>query len=230
MKNGLCRYAVKVVLVAGAVAALAACASKTADVSQYSGFLGDYSKLEKTKAEDGMPVMRWASPELKNRTYTHLIIDPVVIYPKPVATEQVDVATAVQAVAYLDKEVRKKVQDDITLVDVPQANTVRMRAAVTGVKTQAEDFQFYEVIPVSLVISGAMAAAGERDRNVNVYLEVELTDASTGEVLGRAVRKAISANTVKNDKVEVTLDDIKPTLDLWADQAEQFVQRTLLKK
>jgi hypothetical protein len=209
---------------------LAACASKVADVKQYSGFLGDYSQLKETKAEDGTPVMRWVSPDFKKGQYTNLLIDPIVIYPKPVATVQVDVATAEEAVSYLDTELRQRLSTEVDLVNSIQPNTIRMRAAVTGVRTSAEDFQFYEVIPVALIVAGTMAAAGERDRNIDVYLEVELTDANTNEVLGRVVRKAISKNTVKNDKVQVTLDEIKPTLDLWVDQGERFAKKFMVTK
>ena len=81
----------------------------------------------------------------------------------------------------------------------------------------------YEAIPISAIIAGANASGGGRDRNIDAFMEVEITDINTDEVLSRAVKKGTSPNILKDDKVKVTMDDLKPTLDIWAGNGAKVI-------
>src|SRR5690606_4152497 len=122
---------------------------------------------------------------------------PVTIYPAPKDSSQVDTQTVRAAASYLDSQLQAQFGDVMEVVKAPVPGALRLRAAITGVETRAEDFKAYEVIPIALIVAGVTSASGTRDRNVDTYLEVEVTDADSGELLGLAVKKGISPTTVE---------------------------------
>jgi hypothetical protein len=99
-----------------------------------------------------------------------------------------------------------------------------MRAAITTVETPADGIKVYEVIPIALVVYGISSATGARDRNVEAFVEVELSDIDTHEVMGRAVKKGIAEEKLENDTTKVGMENLKPTLDGWAKDAVNFVK------
>lgn len=208
---------------------LGACASKVAQKEQFSGFLRDYSQLQEVKLADGSKTLRWVAPGVKDQGYTNIVIEPVAVYPAPKDAGQVDAKTVQAAAAYLDHQLRNQLAGVMHVTTVAGPHTLHLRAAITGVETRAEDFHAYEVIPIALIVAGVSSAAGTRDRNVDTYLEVEVSDASSGEIVGLAVKKAISPTTVENKDTAVTLNDVKPSLDLWAKDAASTL-KTLVSK
>lgn len=207
---------------------LIACTSTTAGKQDYSGFLSDYSQLQKVKLADGTPTMRWVSPSLKGSSYRKVFIDPVVVYPAPKSTAEVSAQLITDAAAYLEQALALQLRGaGMEVVDAPEPGTLRLRAAITTVETKAEDFKAYEIIPIAAIIAGVSAATGSRDRNVEAFVEVEVTDISTNEVMARAVKKGISEEKLPNDKTKASMDQLKPTLDAWAKDAGSFVSLLL---
>lgn len=219
----------RLLLALGAMLLLGACTSSTANKENYSGFLKDYSQLEKVKLADGTPTMRWVSPKLKAGNYTQIFIDPVIVYPAPKSSAQVHYKLILDAASYLEQAVAQQIRGaGMEVVDYPAPGALRLRAAITTVESKAEGLKAYEVIPIAAIVAGVTTATGARDRNVEAFLEVEVTDISTGEVMSRAVKKGISENTLENDKTQVQMKDLKPTLDRWAKDAATFAE-TMLK-
>ena len=206
---------------------LGACTSSTASKEKYSGFLSDYSGLQSVKLADGTKTLRWVSPNIKNKSYTKIYIDPVTVYPAPKDEKQVDAKLVRSAAAYLDQAVRQQLQGTIQVVDSPEPGALRLRAAITAVETPAEGFKAYEVIPIALVVYGVSSATGARDRNVNAYLEAEITDIDSNEVLGYAVKKGVSDEQLENSEAKVSMAQLKPTLDAWAKDAVNFIKLTV---
>lgn len=225
----LLRSRVLILCLFGSSLLLSACASKVVQKEQFSGFLPDYSQLQEVKLPDGSKTLRWALPGVADRGYTRIYIEPVAVYPAPRDASQVDAKTVQAAAAYLNGRLQTEFGKVLEVVDGPMPGAVRLRVAITGVETRAEDFKAYEVIPIALIVAGVTSAAGTRDRNVDTYLEVEVRDASSGELLGLAVKKGISPNTVENKNAQVTLGDVKPTLDQWAKDGAGAVKAFLVK-
>lgn len=216
-------------LLLSSVLLVSACTSTTANQENYSGFLSDYSQLQKVKLADGVPTMRWVSPDLKAGNYRKIFIDPVIVYPAPKSSAQVHYKLILDAASYLEQAVAQQIRGaGMEVVDYPAPGALRLRAAITTIESKAEGFKAYEVIPIAAVVAGISAASGTRDRNVEAFLEVEVTDISTGEVMARAVKKGISENTLENDETQVQVKDLKPTLDRWAKDAAVFAE-TMLK-
>ena len=105
--------------------------------------------------------------------------------------------------------------------NISGSHTLIFRAAITGVSTSTEPLKPYEIIPIALVTAAAMTAAGERDKNSELFLEAEFIDASTGKPVLQVVRKGFGKD-LEDNKQQVTLDTLKGVIDSVVRDIEQF--------
>lgn len=207
---------------------LAGPAARAADPPN-SGFLPDYSRLQPVKTGLGKDAMRWLSPDLTREKYHAVIIEPVVLYPKPEPTDQVPQATLDDITGYLTTSVRDVVFHEVPQATEPGPGIVRLQVAVTAVSVGSAGMKPYEFIPAALVLSTAMRAAGQRSQDVALSVEALLTDSVTGEPLGMVVRHG-SGEQLKNAKTPLTLEQLKKRIDQWAEAAAQMVDQRLRAK
>lgn len=201
--------------------------SETTQKEEFSGFLSDYSQLEKGTSLDGQAVvLKWISPTLPARKYTKVMLDPVVIYPAPKPGPQLRAEVLKSMLAYLNKAVEREVSRNYEIVTVPGNDVVRLRSAITGVRTKAEDLEVYEYIPIALALASVSTATGARDQMVELFLEAELTDSSSGERLAAAVKKGFG-EPVENTSDQVELENVRPVLDSWARSAATLLDSTI---
>lgn len=210
----------QVALVAGAVM-LAGCTSQITKPEKYSGFLGDYSGLKETKTPSGKTVLRWVDPSFKASDYSYVDYQPIVFYPKPQPTAQIDQQTLQGVLDYANSRIKPAIAQRMTITDHPGPRTLIFKAAITGASTAAEGLQFYEILPVTLVVAGAETASGHRTRDTELYFEAEAIDASTGKTVMKVVRKGMGKQ-VSNDTQKVTLNDLKSVVDNLATDVVQF--------
>jgi hypothetical protein len=194
---------------------MAGCASKTAKVEQYSGFLSDYTKLVKGPGVGGGEVLSWISPVLVERKYTKVMLDSVIIYPAPEPGPQIRSEMLTSMLVYLNKAVKEEVGKKYEIVTEPGKGVVRMRAAVTTIETTLEDLAFYEYVPIALALAGASSAAGIRSQAVEILVEAELTDSLSGERVAAAIRKGFG-DSVGGRRHQVEVENVRPVLDGWA--------------
>lgn len=208
------------VLVSAAIvgSVLSGCsAPKTVEETEYSGFLQDYSKLKPEETASGTPVMRYISPDLKKGNYDKVYLESAVLFlgkeqkPSPQVSQQ----TMDEIVAYVNNAQKAVLQSKLALANEPGPRTLRFRSAITAVTAQTEGLKAYEVIPVALVFAGASTAAGTRDSDTAIYVEGEVTDSQTGALLGEFVRKD-AGPSLENKSTQLTLKDVQPVLDKWA--------------
>lgn len=200
-------------IVAGlAINVLSGCASKVTESQNFSGFLPDYSKLTPITSPSGHQTLRWMSPDYKASDYRGVYYTPVVYYPEAKPNARVSQATLDDLRSYVDTRLKAAVAKQKPLVSSPGPGTLIMKTAITTVKAENEDVQFYEVVPVAAVIAGTMAASGHRTQNSVLYLEAQLIDARTGKVVVEAVRKAYG-KTVPNNSAPITLADLQKGAD-----------------
>lgn len=198
-----------------AILGLVGCASSQVDPSQYSGFLKDYSLLKPEKSATGAPVMRWIDPDIKLNQYTHVYIEPSQFYPQPQPTAVIS-AQALQSITrYFDAALKRELGKDMPLAQGPGPNTIVVRPAITAVSTSTEGLRPYEVVPIALVAAAVNTAAGGRDQNVEIATEAAFLDGQSKKVLAQVVRKG-SGKPLENNKTQLTVDDVKPVLDGWA--------------
>lgn len=207
-------------LVTGALL-LAGCTSHVTQSEKFSGFLGDYSNLKEIKTASGAPVLRWIDPSFKASNYSYLMYEPIKFYPEPQPTAQISKETLQGVLDYANSRMKPAMGERLQLTDHAGPRTLIFKGAITGVNTSAEGLQFYEVIPVALVIAGTETATGHRTRDTEVYFEGELVDASTGKPVFKVVRKGFGKQ-VSNDTQKVTANDLKVVVDSLANDTKLF--------
>ncbi|RRV10285.1 DUF3313 domain-containing protein [Pseudomonas sp. v388] len=195
--------------------AVAGCAGSQVDPREYSGFLGDYSRLKPAESASGAPVMRWISPDVEPKQYTRVYIQPSQFYPRPQPTRVVSAQTLQSIARYYDTALKRELGKDFQIVETPLASTIIVRPAITAVSTRTEGLQPYEVIPIALVAAAVNTAAGGRDQAVEIGTELVFVDGQTKEVLAQLVRKG-AGKSLENETTQLTLEDVKPVLDGWA--------------
>jgi hypothetical protein len=194
---------------------LASCASSQVDPSQYSGFLKDYSLLKPQRSESGADVMRWIDPDLELRTYTRIYIEPSQFYPNPQPTPVISSQTLQAISRYYDSALKRELGKEVTIADAPGPGTLIVRPAITAVSTRTEGLRPYEVVPIALLAAAVNTAAGGRDQDVEIATEAAFIDHASNRVMAQVVRKGSGA-ALENASTQLTMDNVKPVLDGWA--------------
>jgi hypothetical protein len=154
--------------------------------SQQSGFLSDYSSLKQSPYD---PAARlYIAQDVDFSSYDNVMVEPVNIIAN---NEQIKANKGLlkEMSEYLTQKVRRGIRQspNFNLVTKPQAKTVKIAFALTAVTVDYSDREVYQYIPVALVITEAARASGASKKDARVVVEVWVTDANTGQVLGRAL-------------------------------------------
>lgn len=197
-------------------------------VGKYSGFFKDYSGLREVTFKDGRKTERWISSGLASGHYSKLYIEPTVYYPAARPAKQVDKRLVEEVARYYGLKVAHQLRGGkLKVVDKPEPGALRLRSAITRLEKKrspkAKDIQ--QEPPIAVVAGGVTGPAGQ-DRDITVYLESELSDAHTGEVLARSVKPDVSVTALAAaDKIG--FEHVRPVLDLWAADAQRFAEKCL---
>ncbi|ELY2496504.1 DUF3313 domain-containing protein [Cronobacter muytjensii] len=200
---------------------LAGCSSSVTKPEQYSGFLKDYSGLEKTTSATGQPVMRWVAPGFNLNNYDSIVYNPVVYYPAPKPTGQISQKVLDGLLNYTNDKLKTAAASRKPLVATPGPRSVIFRGAITAVDSSKEGLQFYEVLPVALVVAGTQVATGHRTMDTSLFFEGELIDAATQKPVVKLVRKG-EGKDLNNENTPLTVDNLKQVIDDMATDARMF--------
>ncbi|WP_318375461.1 DUF3313 domain-containing protein [Enterobacter sp.] len=200
---------------------LAGCASKVAEPDNYSGFLKDYSGLQQTTSASGKPVLRWVDPNFDPNQYDSIIYHPVTYYPVAKPTSQIGQQTLDGLLNYTNSKLKTAIGQRKPLVTSPGAHSLIFRGAITGVDSSKEGLQFYEVVPVALLVAGTQAATGHRTMDTHLYFEGELIDAATNKPVLKVVRKG-EGEDLNNESTPMTVETLKQVVDDMATDATMF--------
>ena len=202
--------------------------SSVASKPHFSGYLGDYSKMKETGTPSGGTALRWVSPDLKKGKYHSIIIDPVGFYPRPPLLAKVSKGRMLEVVQYIAQQVRQEVGRDLKIVDHPGPGVLRWDAAITGVKDNTGNAATAGTastrnLPVSMIFTDAAPTSVPADNSFVVYLESRLVDSQSKKVMAKSVRAGIGGK-VADPKIRVTVEDMKPVLDGWVQDAGVFAR------
>ena len=143
------------------------------------------------------------------------MVDPVILYPRPAPTPTVSEQVLYQMKNKLENNLRRELGAEMPVVATAGPKTLRLQVAITGVDISNKGFKPYEILPVALVVKGAILAAGKRTQEVALYQELEVTDAQTGQLLAQVVRKDFGKNLSNRDEA-LTQEDADKVLQDWA--------------
>lgn len=175
-----------------AVLLAAGCAS----TPEPSGFLSDYSRLEKT----GPARIGFVSPRLAD--YDGFIIDPVefrINRDKPVLTDK----QKADIVNHFRTAFTKALRDmNYTIAEAPGPRVARLRAAITDVQKSKWYMNLHSATKLSGLGTGGAS------------MEAEVIDSVSGEQLGGIIA-AGKGNQFELDHFD-SLDDVEDVIDGWA--------------
>ena len=134
----------------------------------YSGFLGDYSKLQPNpEVEDAL---YYQAPGKSLGDYDKFMIDPVLVHFAPNAKgTALDPAKLKQLTDYAYDEVRKGLSERYSVVDAPGPGVLRIRAALTDIKKTKPAMNIHPATKLSGIGLGGAS------------MEAEGLDSQTGE-------------------------------------------------
>lgn len=184
--------------------AVAGCAPKTG----FSGFLGDYSKLERDPFLDNS--LAYTNPSKDLKQYNKFILEPVVIHFAPDADgTAIDPADLKMLADYWRDEAVRALSRHYVVVMEPGPGVLRIRAAITGIKKN---------VPLASVRSVRRAP----DIGLGgASMEAEGLDAQTGERVTAVVDSRSGAALGITGRRE-SFDDAREVMRLWV---ERFVAR-----
>lgn len=200
-------------------------ATKSSEHPEFSGFLGDYSKLKPYPGEEN--VLEWVNPEISGTGHKAIIIDQVVTHLDPDLLEsgvKPDPDVMHQITTYFHEALVREFGKYFTVTDKAGEGVMRYRAAITGVNAERDlgdtplDF-----VPVVFV---ARTATGANSVKAHVFMESIYTDSVTGQTLAELVQSATGAASGE----EISLDAVKPALDGWAKRAAQRTKAEVDKR
>ncbi len=188
------------------------CASKHTEVEKYSGFLSDYSGLNEAESVSGAPVLRWVSPTFESKNYDNVVLEPIVFYPDIMPTEQIDRNKLNDILSYANETLSVEMKKKLPVVDKAGPRSLIFRSAITAVETNQQNLQFYEVMPVSVLIAGTQMVTGYRTLDTTFYFEAQVIDAKTMKPMITVVRKG-AGETLSNSHQQLTVREVKAIID-----------------
>ena len=184
---------------------------------EYSGFLGDYSKL--VPGPDGGARLVYQDPDANFKSYDKILLEPVTIWSgegsqmNEVSKEdRLAVANRLYSLLYA------RLAKDYEMVQSPQPGAMRMAAALTSTERSYPVMDtLSSVVPVGIVISALKAGITGRPAFVGeASAEMKVTDATTDVILFEGVDSRVGTKNPSGiwDKWE----DVDSALAYWADR------------
>jgi len=155
-----------------------------------SGFLSDYSRLQKTDWGGGIEC--WRDPNLDAKKYDKVMISRIVLSMKPKEGEEVtiDPSDLKTLTDYFHDALAKALKPQMAIVTATEPGTIVIRIALTSlVPTAVSRSLTGTLIPYGFVAEAGSGVATGRPAGSTPYLgetgmEMQFVDAATGSVLG----------------------------------------------
>jgi hypothetical protein len=178
-----------------------------------SGFLGDYSQLE--KGESGEAQLVYINPDTDFSKYNAVMIDSVTLWQNS-QTSDVPAEQQQALTEHLYAALQRQLSQDYKIVSTPGPGVLRLRAAITEAKgANVAGSVVTGVVPQlrAVTMLGGLAT------NTTVFvgeaaIEVEITDAMTNERLVAAVDER--AGTKSPSGMINEWSDVEKAFDYWA--------------
>jgi Protein of unknown function (DUF3313) len=213
------------VVIGGLLLGLTGCAT-THQVSQGvepSGFLGDYSQLQKG-VKDRAVYSYW-NPSADWSKYTKIMIEPVQLWKSDDPDSPLGKLSPEKQemlVSALETALYDRLSKDYTMVNEPGPDVMVIRAAITEAKKSKPVINLVSsVYPAALVLSyGKQVIWGTGTGVGSVTVEGEILDGQTHERLAAAVDRRAGTKAWRS-KFNGTFGDVKASFDWWANRLDQ---------
>ena len=213
------RISLLAVIAVVAVFGLTACSStRQARSVTESGFLGDYSQLQKGKS--GQAKMRYIASGVDWKQYTKVYIMPVELWKADdkespfygMSQENQQLLTS-----FFYTELNDELQKSFTIVTAPGPNTLVVHMAITEAKKSAPVRNLMTtIVPFGIAANILVTAAFGSGVGVGqVQVEGELLDGVTNQRLMAGVDRRVGTKALRT-KFNSTWGDVKLAFSYWA--------------
>jgi len=192
---------------------LIGCASSQIDTNQFSGFLSQnhYAQLQPVNIPSKQVSYRYMSADFNPADYSAVMVDPVIAFPRPEATEQVSLDTVSTLQSKMTVLLEKSFAQVLPVTKTTKPGVLRVQTAISGVNLSNKALAVYQYIPIALVAATVNTAIGGRDQEVKLYIEMQVVDAVSNEVLAAAVRE-ISGSDLETAKSKLEANQLNEGL------------------
>jgi hypothetical protein len=199
------------------VVAMAACATtqQAKDVGT-SGFLGDYSILQKG-AGDNEALRRYVNPIADWKNYTKVMIDPVQLWMgQSSPLRNIPREERIRLASLLFGKLRDGLLADYRVVREPGPQVMRISVALTEAAASNTVLDtISSILPTGYVVSGTKSLATGTGTYVGAAsVEAKITDAELGTLLAAAVDRRGGAKSLSG--VTSEWDDVEESFQFWA--------------
>ena len=201
----------------GMAALLGGCAGsyqgRSVDIKQATLF--DPNILQEGK--EGQSLFRYVNPKADIKQYTRIFVDKVLVR----KDGQLDAEElqnyqnlTYNAYVYLNQELAK----DYTMVTTPEPGAMRIQMAITDADSSKPVRNTLSTfVPVGMVLSLVKySAVGKQSGVGEISVEMLITDATTGELLGAALDRRVGGKEVS--KLWSSWANANAALEYWAQQ------------
>jgi len=153
-------------------------------VKPQSGFIPDYSLLQKVDGPKGSQIYRYRKTGVAPENFNAVLIDPVVLnQASPEGQLTADVLT--QTRTTLDQHIRESVAArGMKIVTEPGPGVLRVSVAISGAELETEGFKPRNILPISAVMKLASKATGMESKTPTLLVESKLVDTQTQDLVG----------------------------------------------
>jgi len=183
---------------------------------QQSGFLGDYSLLQKGK--EGQALLVYKNPNANWKSYNKVLLDPVTVWAgSDSQLNDVSPEDTTRLAEYLYTKVHVALAEDYQFVKAPGPGVMHIQIAITEAdKPNAVLHTVGNVVPQAIVVSQLKKlVTGTNSFVGQASVEVKITDGATGVILAEAVDKR-GGGKGWTRATENTWADVDHTYDYWA--------------
>lgn len=201
--NRFSQFAARIILPASLIVAAIGCTPELRE----SGFLNDYSQLEKDPDNPGSRA--YFSTEVDFKQYKKFKLDPVLVYFRPDAkSEGVDPDELDELVTYFEEALTKELSKTLENTDQLGPGVFRVRVALTDIKKTTPALN---VLPHTKLTGLGIGGA---------HMEAEILDGATGQRLG-AVMHGEKGSVLSVGAGFSKWGHAKQVMDRWAERANK---------
>lgn len=153
-------------------------------VKPQSGFIPDYSLLQKIDGPKGSQIYRYRRPGVTPDQFNAVVIDPILLnQTNPEGQLTLDVLN--QTRAALDQHIRESVAArGLKIATEPGPGVLRVSVAISGAELETEGFKPRNILPISAVMKLASKATGMESKTPTLLVESKLVDTQSQDLVG----------------------------------------------
>jgi Protein of unknown function (DUF3313) len=204
---------------------LAACApTKQARSVETTGFLGTLYPLMH-EGSDGEALFVYRNPKIAtipHGTYKKMLLDRVQVWGEP-TTDMVRQGEAQKVADLLYTLAYQSLSKDYEMVSEPGSNTLHVQAAITKAESANVVLRAISTVPAPMNVFAVASllkniGTGKPLFVGDVSVEMKISDAQTGEVLGASIDRRVGKKRLDSDSFD-SWDDVHKALAFWVQQA-----------